>query len=78
MIEVFSPQFNEVMPVALVKDLLESCNTKFNVPATNGWTMGAHHRPARRVIATGTDQPASVGELRLFTASHLTSFCVGT
>lgn len=40
-IEAFAPEFDKPMTVALVKDLLESCNTKFSDLATTGWIMGA-------------------------------------
>lgn len=40
-IEAFAPAFDQPMSVALVKDLLESCNTKFSELATSGWIMGA-------------------------------------
>lgn len=40
-IEAFAPAFDKPMSVALVKDLLESCNTKFSELATSGWIMGA-------------------------------------
>lgn len=40
-IEAFAPEFDKPMTVALVKDLLESCNTKFGELATSGWIMGA-------------------------------------
>ncbi|NOW46191.1 hypothetical protein FHW96_002349 [Novosphingobium sp. SG751A] len=40
-IEAFAPEFDKPMTVALVKDLLESCNTKFSELATSGWIMGA-------------------------------------
>lgn len=40
-IETFGPAFDKPMTVALVKDLLESCNTKFKDLATSGWIMGA-------------------------------------
>ncbi|NOW46696.1 hypothetical protein FHW96_002856 [Novosphingobium sp. SG751A] len=40
-IEAFAPEFDKPMSVALVKDLLESCNTKFSELATSGWIMGA-------------------------------------
>lgn len=40
-IEAFGPSFDKPMTVALVKDLLESCNMKFKDLATDGWIMGA-------------------------------------
>lgn len=40
-IEAFGPAFDKPMSVALVKDLLESCNMTFKDLATSGWIMGA-------------------------------------
>jgi phage tail sheath protein FI len=40
-IDAFAPEFDKPMNTALVKDLLESCNTKFDELATSGWIMGA-------------------------------------